>query len=199
MKTRRLLAAAALVCTALTLTACGPDETTGAAASPTAAPGTPSSPPAASGKPAAPATPSGVKTSAKPTAAKPSGPAPTADCTANAANLGKVVEPTEVGFATHVWMKAKDTKFICGPDVPNDGYFESFGAAKLYTFSNDVKAYVLENIKPTSVSLNDFMNHADTCLKSPNTVQQPRSCYGQYMITADSSNVITKIEERYRP
>ncbi|WP_035800094.1 hypothetical protein [Kitasatospora mediocidica] len=186
MSARRLLAtAAALACAALSLTACGPDDPTPAGAAPTApartsapgtAPSTPATAPTASAKPAA-------------------------DCTANAVEPGhRVIVATAVGHATSVWMKALDTKFVCGPDIPNDGYFQGYGTPQLYSFSNDVKTGMLADMKTKSLELNTFMKLAGECLATPNSMPQPYQCYGNsYDVTVNSKNVITSINELYHP
>lgn len=203
MSARRLLATAVLATAALTLTGCGPDVTTTAGSSPTAAMSPTSAPspatPTAAASPSAAAS-STKPSSAKPTAVKPTTAKPTADCTANAAGVGTVIKATAVGYATHVWMKALDTKFICGPDIPDDGYFEGYGAVKLYSFSNDVKTSVLVGTTQQPVELNDFMAQADTCLTSPNSVQGPRGCFGnEFVVTVTGANVITSIKQLYHP
>ncbi|MDH6137045.1 hypothetical protein P3T37_006476 [Kitasatospora sp. MAA4] len=199
MTARRLLAAAVLACAALTLTACGPDDPTAAGAAPSG-----------STKASEPATPTAGGThSAKPTAStKPSGAKPSttaspgaANCSAGAVQPGhRIIVATSVGYSTSVWMKALDTKFVCGAGVPDDGYFQGYGAPKLYTFSNEVKTTMLADMKPKSLALNDFMKLADECISSPNSLPQPYSCYGNtYDVTVNSSNVITGITELYHP
>jgi hypothetical protein len=211
MKVNRLAAAAAVAATAvLALTACGPDEVNGAAGSSTsaAAPaggGTAQPAPAGSGAPTHTAKPTGTaKPTAKPTGAKPSGGAtPSQDCTAAAQqDRGgqQVVEATDNGYQTSVWMKAKPTKFVCGPDIPDDGYYQGYGSPALYSFSNDVKTYVLVGATPTAVSMDAFMKQQDDCLHNPNAVAAPGGCFGnQYVITANSQNVITSISQQYHP
>ncbi|MFF7635547.1 hypothetical protein ACFZB9_20680 [Kitasatospora sp. NPDC008050] len=211
MKTHRACAAVLLAAAALTLTACGPDETTASttpatsaaggasvAATPTAAV-TPS-PKASSGSSGSSAKPSSpARASSTKPAGGTGGASPTANCTANAAG-DRVVEATDDGYLTHVWMRAKATKFVCGPDVPDDGYFESYGNPTVFTFSNDVKTTVLADMKPKTVDLDTFMKLVDNCLHNPSAVQAPDSCYGnQYSITANSQNVITSIGQQYHP
>ncbi|MFE0458088.1 hypothetical protein ACFW1A_02350 [Kitasatospora sp. NPDC058965] len=204
MLARRLTATAlVLTAAALTLTACGPDESPApaAAGSPTASvTAVPSVPAAPSTGPAHPASPS-AKPSAKPTA-KPSGTAkPTADCTAAAtSSIGRVVESVDSAYTVHVWMKAKETKFVCGPDVPNDGYFEGYGNPAVFTFSNDAKYLLFADMKPTPVSLDVFMKHMEDCRNNPSAVQQPYSCYGgMYAITTTGGNTVTSITELFHP
>ncbi|WP_051970173.1 hypothetical protein [Kitasatospora azatica] len=203
MRARRLSATVlVLASAALTLTACGPDETpsaapqpsASAAASSTAAPS--AAAPSGSTKPSAPAAPSA---SHKPSSsAKPSGSAkPTDDCAARGAQVGRVLEATDDGYATHIWMRAKEAKFVCSPD--DDGYFQGVGNPSVFTFSNDVKTVLLAGVKPTEVPLNDFMKHVDDCLHNPSSVRT-YDCYGNmYLVTANSSNVITNITSLYHP
>ncbi|MFB7668578.1 hypothetical protein ACFC1R_32440 [Kitasatospora sp. NPDC056138] len=211
MKANRLAAAAvATVFVGLALTACGPDGVDGAAGSPTAgaaaSTGGGAQPvPAISTAPTGAAKPTGTaKPSGKPAGVKPSGGATAGqDCTA-AAKQGLagqvVVEATDNGYQTSVWMKAKPTKFVCGSDVPDDGYHESYGSPVVYTFSNDVKTYVLKGATPVPVSLDAFMKQQDDCLHNPSVVAAPGGCFGnQYLVTANSQNVITSITQAYHP
>jgi hypothetical protein len=206
MKANRLAAAAIVASAAvLALTACGPDEVSGsgtAGSAPTSAAATGAAKPAppVSAAPTHAGKPTGA---AKPTG-KPSGGAnPGQDCTAAAQqNLGgqQVVEATDNGYLTSIWMKAKPTKFVCGADVPDDGYFESYGSPALYTFSNDVKTFVLNGSTQKPVSLDAFMKQQDDCLHNPSVVVAPGGCFGnQYLITANSQNVITSITQQYHP
>ncbi|MFE9422695.1 hypothetical protein ACFYNO_07020 [Kitasatospora sp. NPDC006697] len=210
MKANRLAAAVLVAATAmLALTACGPDEVDGATGAPSNSAAAPAGSAAPSGgaKPTATAKPSPAKptATAKPAgSAKPSGGAtPSQDCTAAAKEdlAGKqVVEATDNGYQTSIWMKAKPTKFICGPDVPDDGHYDSYGTPAVYTFSNDVKTYVLVGATPQPVSLDAFMKQQDDCLHNPSVVQAPGGCFGnQYLITVTGQNVITNIVQQYHP
>jgi hypothetical protein len=207
MKATRFAAAAIVATAALALTACGPDDTSNSAgSSPSAAAsagaGNPSAAapvPSASAKPtaASPAKPTGA---AKPT--KSSGPTPSSDCTQLAIKniAGQVVEATDNGYMTHIWMKAKPAKFVCGPGVPDDGYFEGYGSPAVYSFSNDVKTFLLNGASPVPVDLDTFMKHQDACLHSPSSVTAPYACYGnKYVITVTGQNVVTAITELYHP
>jgi hypothetical protein len=212
MKATRIAAAAVVATAALALTACGPDDTSNSAgSSPSAAasasaganapgPAASSTPPAGA-KPttAAPAKPTGA---AKPSATKPSGSTPGSDCTQIAMQnfKGQVVEATDNGYLTHIWMKAKPAKFVCGPDIPDDGYFEGYGTPAVYSFSNDVKAFLLNDGKPTAVDLDTFMKHQDACLHNPTSVAAPHACYGnKYLVTLTGQNEVTSITELYHP
>ncbi|BFV58973.1 hypothetical protein KCMC57_up40770 [Kitasatospora sp. CMC57] len=198
MNARRLpVAAAVLASSVLVLTACGPKD------------------PAPAGGPAltasAGATPTATAVGTGTGTAKPSAPAasksapkasatPAANCTANAAQVGRVIEAAEVGYATHVWMKAKETKFVCGPDLPGESYFEATGAVKVFEFTNEVKTYVLADLKEKQLPLNDFMAHAEACLTNRASVKAPYNCYGnQFAVTVDASGKISAIHELYRP
>ncbi|TQF05157.1 hypothetical protein E6W39_26605 [Kitasatospora acidiphila] len=210
MKATRIAAAAIVAAAALALTACGPDDTsTSAGSSPSAAASSaastptaaPSAAPSTSAKPtaASPAKPTGA---AKPTATKSSGTTPGSDCTQLAMKnfSGQVVEATDNGYLTHIWMKAKPAKFVCGPDIPDDGYFEGYGTPALYSFSNDVKTFLLNGAKPVPVDLDTFMKHQDACLHSPSSVTAPYSCYGnKYIVTLTGQNEVTSITELYHP
>ncbi|MFJ1702853.1 hypothetical protein [Kitasatospora sp. NPDC088346] len=201
MKASRLFAAAAVAVAALALTACDPDDTSGPATAASSAPATATAAAATgSATPSAQPTASAKPGSAKPSPAKSGAATPKADCTAQASSVGHVVEATENGYLTSVWMRAKATKVVCGPDVPDDGYFEGYGTPAVYTFSNDVKTTLLVGSTGKPVDLNTFMEHMDNCLKKPSAVAAPYACYGnQYVIKADAKNVITSISELYHP
>jgi hypothetical protein len=212
MKVNRFATAAVVAATAvLALTACGPDEVNGAAGAPSsAAAGTGSSAPSTGAAPTAQpigggstAKPVKPTRTPKPTATKSSGASPSSDCTAQAAanlNGAIVVQATDNGYATHIWMKAQPAKFVCGPDVPDDGYYEGYGTPAVYSFSNDVKTTLLNNVQPQSVDLDTFMKHQDACLHNPDSVTMPYHCYGnKYVITVNGQNVITSIDELYHP
>ncbi|MDH6112170.1 hypothetical protein P3T36_006804 [Kitasatospora sp. MAP12-15] len=228
MRNRRLLTSFALLTTALTLslTACGPDSTSGGAgtsagsaaasapgAHPSANPslnadpigvtstqpsaGQPSAAKPSAAKPTA-ATPSG-KPTAKPSAAKPT---PSADCTANAKKPGHTVINATVAWGNPDRIGANATKFICGPDVPNDGYYEAVAPNSGYNFAPGAKAtlvgnYVSDGTK--AVSVTDLLTHIDHCTQNPSG-QDPYSCYGNmYDITVNGSGLITSIAELYHP
>ncbi|KQV17554.1 MULTISPECIES: hypothetical protein [unclassified Kitasatospora] len=197
MNARRLpVATAVLAIAVLGLTACGPKEAAPAtvpsltATATATATASATATPTASAKPSAPAaSKSATKAGATP-----------ADCKANAAQVGRVIEAAEVGYATHVWMKAKETKFVCGPDVPGESYFEGTGAVKVFEFSNDVKTYVLADLKEKQLPLNDFMARAELCLTNRTAVQPPYNCYGnQFAVTVDSAGKISTIHQMFRP
>ncbi|WP_371500772.1 hypothetical protein OG871_28975 [Kitasatospora sp. NBC_00374] len=200
MKASRLFVATAVAVAALALTACDPDDTSGGAGTAGSAAPSTAATSTTSAAPSAQPTASAKPGSAKPSPAKSGGATPKADCTAQASSVGHVVEATENGYLTSVWMRAKATKFVCGPDVPNDGYFEGYGAPAVYTFSNDVKTTLLVGSTGKPVDLDTFMKHMDDCLKNPTAVAAPYNCYGnQYVIKADGKNVITSISELYHP
>ncbi|MGW2395807.1 hypothetical protein ACWCYY_04575 [Kitasatospora sp. NPDC001664] len=203
-----------LAATGLALTACGPqgDGGSSAAAPGTAntavAPSTTATPTATT--PGSAATPVTNGSTGTPTAgpAKPSatkttkpGAAPSADCTANAAQVGRVLQAVEVGYSTSVWIKAQETVFRCGPEVPGEGYFEATGPVKVFQLTNEVKSSVLHELKARQLPLQDFMKHLDTCLTDRNSVRLPYGCYGnQFAVTLEKgSGKIDKIDELYRP
>ncbi|MCC9311774.1 hypothetical protein LN042_32710 [Kitasatospora sp. RB6PN24] len=220
MKATRIAAATVVAAAALALTACGPDDTgDSAGASPSAAASATASAAAsatasagASAPAASPTAVTSVKPisggsakptgAAKPSATKSSGATPSSDCTELALkNIGgQVVEATDNGYLTHIWMKAKPAKFVCGPNVPDDGYFEGYGSPALYSFSNDVKTFLLEGATPKAVDLDTFMKHQDACLHNPSGVTAPYACYGnRYVLTVTGQNVVTSITELYHP
>ncbi|WP_457032023.1 hypothetical protein [Kitasatospora sp. P5_F3] len=188
MNARHLPVATAVLATAvLALTACGPKDPAPATGPSLTASASPSV--TATVKPTASASRSATKAGATP-----------ADCKADAAQVGRVIEAAEVGYATHVWMKAKETKFVCGPDVPGESYFEGTGAVKVFEFSNEVKTYVLADLKEKQIPLNDFMARAELCLTNRTAVQPPYNCYGnQFTVTVDQAGKISTIHQMYRP
>ncbi|MDR3036737.1 MAG: hypothetical protein LBV78_27150 [Kitasatospora sp.] len=199
MRLNRFAVAAVLAASALALTACDPEGSSSDASG-----STPAATASASGSAAAPAASGSPKPSAgggKATAGGTTGKttAPAADCTANAAGR-TVVEATENAYMTHVWMRAKSTKFVCGPDVPDDGHWEAQGDPRLYTFDNDVKTYLLdESLKAKSVDLFVFMKAQESCLKQAQPAA-PYRCFGnQYEVKADAQNKVLSITQLYRP
>ncbi|MFE2351764.1 hypothetical protein [Kitasatospora cineracea] len=205
MRLNRFAVAAVLAASALALTACDPEgsssDASGSAPAATASAGgsAPAAAPAASGSPKPSA--SGGKATTGGATGGTTGKitAPAADCTANAAGR-TVVEATENAYLTHVWMRAKSTEFVCGPDVPNDGYWEAKGDPQLYSFDNDVKTYLLdENLKAKSVDLFVFMKAQEACLKQAQPAA-PYRCFGnQYEVKADAQNKVLSITQLYRP
>ncbi|GLW73398.1 hypothetical protein Kpho02_56970 [Kitasatospora phosalacinea] len=193
MRLNRLAVAAVLAASALALTACDPDGSGSDGASapaatvtaaPTAAPASPK-PPAGTGKPTAAA--SGKATT------------PAADCTAGA-NGTTVLEATENAYSTHVWMRARSTRFVCGPEVPNDGYWEPQGDARVYEFDNAVKSYLLDDeLKPRGVDLTAFMKVQEACLKNAEPAA-PYRCFGnQYEVKLGAQGKVLSITQLYRP
>ncbi|MFD9129905.1 hypothetical protein [Kitasatospora sp. NPDC059571] len=203
MSARRLLATAALLATAtLAVTACDPNNPGADAPPATAAPSASAS---SSAQPTASAQPSG-KPSAKPTtahsgSAKPTGKGtPTADCTTAAQHPGhKVINVTA---ATATQVTATPTRFVCGPTIDDDGYYQPIGGTASYTFAPGATAELFvqgDASGPRSVPLTQFANHAGDCAHQ-RPVPEPYSCFGgNYDITVDGSGRITKISELYHP
>ncbi|WP_329569554.1 hypothetical protein [Kitasatospora sp. NBC_01266] len=232
MRNNRLLATTALLTAALglSLTACGPDSTpsAGASSARTAAspstntdPGTsPSSPsaPSAAAPSAAPvanaptpvalpttrpsAKPTASKPAAKPTAAPTTPTTPTADCTANANHPGHTVINATVGWADPDRIGANATKFVCGPDVPNDGYYQPVNQNSSYTFAPGATAHLVGQYASEggmNVSIDTLLTHIVHCTTN-NPTGNPSPCYGNnYDITVDGSGRITSISELYHP
>ncbi|MEV7176908.1 hypothetical protein [Kitasatospora sp. NPDC093679] len=211
MSARRLIATAALLGAAtLALTACDPNGTGADTAAPgagTTASAAPSS--SATSAPTGSATPttkpstrpSGKPSTGRTTTAKPSGSGkPAADCTAAAQRPGhKVINVTA---ATATKVTATPTRFVCGPDIDDDGYYEPTGAAGAYTFAPGATAELFamsSTMSPKAVPLAEFATHAEDCAHN-REVPQPYSCYGgNYDITVDSAGRITKISELFHP
>jgi hypothetical protein len=215
MKVNRFATAAVVAATAaLALTACGPDETNGAAGAPTGAAATASSAPSTSAAPTAQPISSGGGTAKptkptkapKPTPTKSSGGSPSSDCTAQAAaNLGGavVVQATDNGYATHIWMKAEPTKFVCGPDVPDDGYYAATSPTTEYRFATGAQAVLLgrgaAGIQEQTVPVSRLLQQINTCTGHPADATE-FSCYGNmYDVTLDPSGKITTITQVYHP
>ncbi|GAA0676297.1 hypothetical protein GCM10010193_31750 [Kitasatospora atroaurantiaca] len=201
MSARRLLATVALLATAtLTLTACDGDGDTGAGPS---ASGTPSATVSAS----ASTTPTGTKpTTGKPkppVTAKPStSKAPSGDCTAAAQHPGHKVLNVVSGAAGSTQLTATATKFVCGPNVDNDGYYEPVGASATYQLAAGATAELVtldSTVSQRAVSVPQLIQHVNDCAQH-REVAQPYSCFGgNYDITVDSVGHITHISELYHP
>ncbi|GJF28362.1 hypothetical protein KNE206_10620 [Kitasatospora sp. NE20-6] len=211
MSAHRLIATAALLAAAtLALTACDPDGTGPDAAPPAAGTTASTTAPAPvspttstgttpSGTPSAKAT---VKPSAaRSTDAKPSGTGtPTADCTTAAQHPGHKV--VGVVAATATGVSATPTRFVCGPDIENDGYYATAGTARSYAFAPGATAELFAMggvMAPQRVPLTDFAAHAEACAHNT-TVAEPYACYGGfYDITTDSAGRITAVSELFHP
>ncbi|WP_395294036.1 hypothetical protein ACF9IK_10910 [Kitasatospora hibisci] len=196
---RRLLAAALLCCAALT--ACGPADD-----APRAAPAAPSSDapqaaPAAPSSDAPSATATAAPTTAPTTASTPAVPAtPTPACASAAYRAGhRVVQLASVGPTA---LTARPTRFVCGPDVPSDGYYEATGEPAQYTLAPTATATLVdlghgEGAKP--VPLTVLVQHADDCL-AKRTPAAPYGCYGdKYDLVQDSQGRVIRIAELYHP
>lgn len=240
MRNRRIFATTTLLAAALTLSlsACGPDETTAAGpakstgpsatanpsasatapatTAPTTAPsstpvtGAPASNPAATPTPKTtpiglPTSQPSAKPSAKPTTAKPTAAAPTpgSDCTAAANHPGHKVINATVAWGDPNRIGANATKFVCGPDVPNDGYYQAVAPNTGYTFAPDAKATLLGRYistdPSTAVSITDLLTHINQCVQNPGA-DGPHLCYGNnYDVTVNGAGQITTITELYHP
>ncbi|WP_327068417.1 hypothetical protein [Kitasatospora sp. NBC_01302] len=238
MRNRRLFATTTLLAAALTLSlsACGPDETTAAgpakstgpsatanpsattpASTPATAPATSApvtAPPAPTQTPTPKTTPIGLPssqptphpttkpTTAKPTAAAPT-PTPTPDCTAAANHPGHKVINATVAWGDPNRIGANATTFVCGPDVPNDGYYQAVAPNTGYTFAPGAKATLLGRYvstdPSTAVSITDLLTHINQCVQHPGA-DGPHLCYGNnYDITVNGAGQITTITELYHP
>lgn len=185
MTASRLLAAATLLTATLTLAACGPEKT----------PSSTSASPSFSASATAP-TSAPVGASASPTGSThPSRSAsPAADCTANAKHPGHQV--INVTAASGTQLTATATNFICGPDVPDDGYYQVTGPASSYTLApGAVTEIVVLGSGPDmlhKISLDQFDAHVKEC--------SGHGCFGNnYDITVDPAGHITHISELYHP
>ncbi len=199
MRLSRITVATLVAASALALTACDPDSSTGSAA-PAPASAAPSGAAPAAGSPAASNSAKPGTSSGKPGEGGAKASKPAADCTANAAGVGPVVEATENGYQTHIWFKAKSTKFVCGPDVPNDGHFEAVGEPKVYNVANETKTLLLdENLKAKEVDVFVFMKTQEACLQGKQPAA-PYRCFGsQYAVKLDSKGALLSVTQLYRP
>ncbi|MFE1320524.1 hypothetical protein [Kitasatospora phosalacinea] len=200
MRLNRFAVAAALAASVLVLTACDPEA-------PEAAPAPGSTAPSASA--AAPSSTAAAPSSAKPTggagATKKPGTgktsAPAADCTANAAAVGTVVEAVDGDYSNDmkITVTLRSTKFVCGPDVPGDGHFEATGSPKVYGFASGGEGYLLNGTTPEQASVDYIAKFVKDCAKNPNSAPQPYHCNGrQFTIEADAQGNLTKITQLYR-
>ncbi|MFC8721696.1 hypothetical protein [Kitasatospora sp. NPDC057198] len=200
MRLSRLTVAAVLAASALALTACDPDGAGSDAAAPAASTATTAAPTGSAAAPAASASPKPAASTGK-SAAAATGKAtrPAADCTANAGGR-TVLEATENAYSVHVWMRARPTTFVCGPDVPNDGYWEPRGDARVYEFDNDVRTTLLDgDLKSAGVDLTTFMKVQEACLKNAEPAA-PYRCFGnQYEVELGAQNKVVGIAQLYRP
>ncbi|MGF1428882.1 hypothetical protein [Kitasatospora sp. LaBMicrA B282] len=168
---------------------------TAATPAPTARPST-SAKPSPTAKPSPSAKPS---SSAAPSTSPVAGPTPTDDCTARAeANIGTVIQLT--GVAPDGTLTAQKAQFFCGPDVPDDGYWQGAGAASQYTFAAGATFHLLAPLQPGAVSEQTFLKVAGACLTTPGANPSPYRCYGnKYAVTLGPGNTITSIDELYHP
>jgi hypothetical protein len=202
VSTRRLATSSVLAVTVLTLTlsACGPDRTTASGPGSTA-PATGAA--AVSPAPSADAAASGAKPSAKPTAAPGSGSAqsPAADCTAQAHHPGHKVINATVAWGSPNRIGFNETKFVCGPDVPNDGYYEAAASSPdALTFAPGATAQLLAGVQAKDVSVDRLLQQINACTTQNASSMSPYSCYGNmYDVTLDANGKITQIRELYHP
>ncbi|GAA2817230.1 hypothetical protein GCM10010441_47260 [Kitasatospora paracochleata] len=208
MTAHRLLATTALLAGAvLALTACDPDGSAPAAQTSATA----STAPTASAAPtASPTASAGTAGTASPTATKAGKPAtpttgatkaaPTPDCTAAAQHPGhKVINATS---ATATGLNARATRFVCGPQVDNDGYWEAVGSFGPYTFAAGATAELVtmtSGVGSAGVPLSVLVQHVNDCA-AHREPPAPYNCFGgTYDITVDGAGHITRISELYHP
>ncbi|MER5638498.1 hypothetical protein ABT095_16245 [Kitasatospora sp. NPDC002227] len=208
MSARRLLTTTVLAAATLTLTltACDP-ATPSAPASTAAAPVVTASPVTAPSTPTSATTPATTpkpeKTSTKPTA-KPSSSTPAADCTANAQHPGHKVINATVAWGSPDRIGANATRFVCGPDVDNDGYYEAVSPNSEYRFAAGAQAVLIgpgaKGIESKPVPLSRLLQQINTCTSHSNAPGSEYGCYGNmYDITLDPSGKITTITELFHP
>ncbi|WP_052509499.1 hypothetical protein [Kitasatospora griseola] len=210
MRFNRPTVAAALAASALALTACEPDSSgTGAAAPASAAPSATATSTANGGQnPTAPgnagaASPNPAASTGKPaggTSAKPTG-APADDCSrkGGAVDGGAVVEAVEATAGAKFVLRARPTKFVCGPNVPGEPYFEATGSTETYEFAPGAKAYVLNQAKPEQASVDFLVKLVQGCKGSAHTAPAPYLCYAnQFIVQFDQQGRITSATQMYR-
>ncbi|MFD8600424.1 hypothetical protein ACFV1L_36040 [Kitasatospora sp. NPDC059646] len=206
MRFSRAIVAAALAASALAITACGPDGSgTGAAApasSPSAA-GSAGGDPAASAT-AGPASPKPAASTGKPaggTTAKTTGAADDCSRKGGVVDGGTVVEAVEAVEASSAKfaLKARPTRFVCGPNVPGEPYFEATGNTETYEFAPDATAYVLNQTKPEQASVDFLVKIVQGCKGSAHTAPAPYLCYAnQFIVKFDQQGRITSATQMYR-
>ncbi|MFD2764561.1 hypothetical protein [Micromonospora eburnea] len=95
---------------------------------------------------------------------------------------------------------ANETRFVCGPDVPNDGhYVATVSSPDAYEFAAGATAQLFVGVQTQDVTVDVLLQHINTCTQNPNSMK-PYSCYGNmYDLTLDASGKITQIRELYHP
>ncbi|MDH6124559.1 hypothetical protein [Kitasatospora sp. GP82] len=201
---RPLVAAALLATTVLSLAACGAGSTTSTAAA-SASPAVATSPSASATVPQqSSATPAISHTAtAHPSApGKPAQGTPAADCTTAAQRPGHRVVNVVSGTAGSSEIAATATKFICGPNVDDDGYYQPAGSPTTFKIASGAQGelFTLGNTTATrGVPVAQLIQHADDC-GHHRPVDRPYSCFGgNYDITVDVAGHITHISELYHP
>ncbi|KJK55089.1 hypothetical protein [Saccharothrix sp. ST-888] len=190
---RRPLIATALAATAVLTVAGALTQTASASPSP-AAPGTSSDSQAAAMH---------LAPLKQPTAVKPAQDKPAPDCTAAARQPGHRMIHVVGGNPGKNQLSATATKFICGPDVPNDGYYEPTGSPRTFKLAPGAQSRLIAlgdfGITQTEVPAAQLIKHADDCAHQRD-VARPYNCFGgNYDITVDSAGRITRIDEAYHP
>ncbi|MFJ2780087.1 hypothetical protein [Kitasatospora sp. NPDC087315] len=99
-------------------------------------------------------------------------------------------------------LTARPTRFVCGPDIPDDGYYEPTGSPARYTFAATATATLvdLEHAEPARpVPVPELVDHLDDCL-ADREPEPPYGCYGSdYDVVLDSRGRIMRIGELYHP
>ncbi|MFG2820420.1 hypothetical protein ACGFX4_13420 [Kitasatospora sp. NPDC048365] len=210
MSVRRPAASLLLAAAALALTACSSGGTTtaaGSSATPAATVAASASASASAGATASTGAGTGAGTgtaTAKPTAgstAKPSAkPVPAGDCTAAAQRPGghKVISAT-VAWGGPDRIGAAPTRFVCGKDVPGEGYWEATTGDDTYFFAPGATAELLVGTQAKAVPVARALQQVVACTTDNKASQGEYGCYGNlYEITLDGAGKITRIAAMYR-
>ncbi|MFD5560814.1 hypothetical protein [Kitasatospora griseola] len=206
MRFSRPTMAAVLAASAIALTACGPDGSGTDAAAPASSPSAAGS--ADSGQnPSASATTGSASPKPAATTGKPASGATVAptvaadDCSRKGGVVdgGAVVEAVEATSGAKFVLKARPTRFVCGPNVPGEPYFEATGNAETYEFAPGVKAFVLNQAKPEQTSVDFLVKLVQGCKGSAHTAPAPYLCYAnQFIVQFDQQGRITSATQMYR-
>ncbi|WP_404867405.1 hypothetical protein ACI1MP_01130 [Kitasatospora griseola] len=200
MRLNRFTTAAVLAASALALAACDPDGSPVGAAPGTASAAAPTAGGAAAPSPATSKPAGGAESPGKSGAGTAKASPPAADCAAGAAALGTVVVAVDAAESPKTVLKARAAKFVCGPDVPGEGYFEAAGDAKTYEFASGAQAFVLIDLKPKQATPQALAALVKACAKDPNSAPDLQHCYGnQLALKLDAQGRITTATQLYHP
>ncbi|GAB2734040.1 hypothetical protein GCM10010442_64320 [Kitasatospora kifunensis] len=114
----------------------------------------------------------------------------------------------DVSFLNGAGLVAEPARFVCGPGVPDDGYWQGVGRLSLYSLAPNATFQLFDQVKANTsgstgldpVSRQVFLQVANDCATNAVTVPKPYGCYGNmYAVTLGSGNTVTSISEIYHP